>query len=194
MKASKLFIVLLLLGSIGYQIFLVANYFFSTRTIEIQKEIYDNDEKEYLKGYDIVNVPFEQFDIKVQPKDFFDYLLLTNGNGNLLSIIFETVASCWLAWFIYRLEPDHIFIEYFKSLKWPILLLSISFLTHSYGLEYTRDFWKTIFVHRGKTDFWKHDFYVNTKNHYTQYAFILLFLGSFYQSIIYYYRKATIKS
>lgn len=193
MNASKLFIVLLLLGFIGYQIFLIANDFFSTRIIEIQKEIYDNDEKEYLKGYNIVNVPFEQFDIKVEPKGFFDYLLLTNGNGNLLSIILEIAASCWLAWFIYRLKLDHIFLEYFRSLKWPILLLSISFLTDSYGLEYTRDFWKTIFEHGGKTDLWKNDFYINMKNHYTIYAFILLFIGGFCQSIIFYYRKATVK-
>jgi len=83
-KYSVLFFVLIFIGS---QILLIANEFAATRIIEVRKEIYDGNEKDYLKGYEIVNAPFEQFDILVKPKSFWDYLL--HGGSGLRKVIWN---------------------------------------------------------------------------------------------------------
>jgi len=172
-KYSVLFFVLIFIGS---QILLIANEFAATRIIEVRKEIYDGNEKDYLKGYEIVNAPFEQFDILVKPKSFWDYLLLTNKNGNLLSIILKIAAGCCVAWYVYKLDVNDILsLKHTKWIFWSFLLvIAAGWLVHSIGLDYTRDFWRSTNKNTPKDEFGNR-FYIETK--YDILLYVLAFYG-----------------
>jgi hypothetical protein len=191
---SKYLFILIILAFVVYQFYLIGDEFSSTRIIPIQKEIYDSNEKNYLKGYDIENVPYEQFDIKVSPKTFWDYLLLTNENGNLLATVFKIIASLSIAWYIFKLEPDNFFNEnHFKWLIWCIGFIAFAFITMDSGYLHTNDFWKSIHYRKASTDIWGNDFYVNTKTNLMVYAYSCILLIVLLRAIFEYNKPATIK-
>src|SRR5438132_804875 len=109
MKSYKTLSIFGIFIFVAYQIYLIADQFMDTRTIEVRREIFESSEREYFKGYKIENTPFEEFDIQVKPKSLMDYLLLTNSDGNLLGIVLEIAFALYLVWYIYRLEYDIVF-------------------------------------------------------------------------------------
>jgi hypothetical protein len=189
---NKYLFILIILAFIGYQFYLIVNDFSSTRIIQVQKEIYESKEKDYFKNYDIENAPFEQFDIKVSPKTFWDYLLLTNEDGNLLSIILTVMGSLCFAWYIFKLEPATLFDE--KYFKWLILSIGFAafvFIAADSGFWHTSYFWKNSI--KDKTDYWKHNFYINGKNHLMFYAWGCVISMTFLRTVVDYNKPATIK-
>jgi len=178
MNSSKKYLVIaLVVFFIGHQVSIVATRFLDTRIIEVRKEIYEGNEKDYLKSYDIVDAPFEQFDLQVKPKSLLDYLLLTNKDGNLLSLLLEIAAALCIVWYFYKLEFDDIFtLKNAKWIQWSFLLaVSGLWLVQSIGLDHTGEFWTTInkISSPVKEESWKYRFYVETK--YKPIPYILAF-------------------
>jgi len=191
---NKYLFILIILAFIGYQFYLIGNDFSSIRIIQVQKEIQEGEEKDFLKNYDIKNTPFEQFDVSVSPKTFWDYLLLTNEDNNLLSIILTIFASLCFAWYIFKLEPATFFEEKsFKWLIWSIFLIAFIFISMDSGVLHTSDFWGNINSIKSKADFWKYKFHVNTKTNLLIYAYGFTLFGVFLRTVLEYSKPATIK-
>jgi hypothetical protein len=175
-----------------HQGYLIITEFFESRTIEVQKEIYESDEKDYLKGYVITNTPFEQFDIIVTPKSFWDYLLLTNKDGDFLSLILQVASGCCLLWYFVMLDFNNPSWKRGRLLFTAIFLITIAFLAINWGLDHTKVFWKSIYTHHSKTDFWKYDFYVDTKSNAMFYFYALLAVCAIFKEVMWYYGKPKI--
>lgn len=174
-SSSKYLIIFIILAFAGNQLYLIVSQFSDTRIIEVRKEIYESNEKDYLKGYNIENAPFEQFDIRVQPKSFFDYLLLTNQHGNLLGIVLSIAGCCCLARYVYVLEFERMFSnKNFRWIRWAFALIALSFLSDQIALSHTKDFWNSIYVKKGKGE--GYAFYVETE--YNRVLFALVFWAS----------------
>jgi hypothetical protein len=183
----------ILIGFISYQLYLIVTEFSSTRIIQVQKEIYEGDEKDYLKKYDIVNAPFEQFDIKVSPTTVLDYLLLTNNEENLFTLILKIVAGVLGLIYIYKLGHGNLFeIKIMNWARFSIIMIALSYLVLSFGLDHTKDFWKSIYSSQSKIDFWKYEFYINTKNNFLLYFWAIIYMVGFMDSVVEYNKPATI--
>jgi len=168
--------------------YLIIKEFSESRIIEVRKEIYDNDEKDYLKGYEITNAPFEQFDIVVAPKSFWDYLLLTNKDGNFLSLILQLASSCCLFLYISMLDFNNITWQRGRLLFIAGYLIAFAFLAIDFGLDHTKTFWESIYSYHRKTNFWKYAFYVETKNNMLIYLYASLVVLGAFKNIMWYYR------
>jgi hypothetical protein len=164
--SNKLFFLFVLLLFAGNQLYLVATQFWDTRIIEVRKEIYESNEKDYLKDYQIENAPFEKFDLRVQPKTFWDYILLTNKNGNLLSALLIIAFSGCFGWYVYRLNTANFLSP--QDLKWltsALLLIAVCYPAYIEGLFHTKDFWDSIYLKKTKGNFGKNDFFVKTEDY-----------------------------
>ncbi|WP_179415132.1 hypothetical protein HDF19_07855 [Mucilaginibacter sp. E4BP6] len=170
--------ILIIFLFILYQIALIIPEFSSYKVINVRRNIYNAHEPEYLNGYkdfNIQGVPFEEYAIKVQSTNLWDYLLLTNYKGNLLSSMLEIFACVSLACFVFQLEYENFFSN--KSFNWAWVtcgIYTLSVLIHSTGNSYTRDFWQKLFVAKGGGD-QEYDFQYVRYN--LNYIWILIFFA-----------------
>jgi hypothetical protein len=63
-----------------------------SRVIEVKKVLGADDKEPYLKNYHIINNPQAEFDIEVQPKTFWDYILLFNTKGKSVKPV---ISNYW---------------------------------------------------------------------------------------------------
>jgi hypothetical protein len=187
---SKYLILLILVVFAIYKLCLIPHSFSSSRTIQVRRNIYDSTELIGLKGYDVQNTSFEQYDIQVKPITFFDYLLLTDNGENLLSVILTAAAAAGSAWYFYQFELDEIFSK--KKFRWVwcgIFLLYIAYFASFEGGTYTRDFWNSLYVSKGGKDDWNYNYYAdrNTITYFIPVVFITV--AALYRELIKHFNK-----
>jgi hypothetical protein len=140
------------------QIFTIATEYSSPITILIKKENYRKEIDSVTHDsivYDVYKQfkTYEAFHVKVKAKTFWDKLLLTNEDGNLMSEIFKIATSLALARYIFRLQPENVFTGKSLTYFWLTALLFIGIPeSYSIGAEHTRDFWRDYYISKGGTN------------------------------------------
>jgi hypothetical protein len=128
------------------------------QTISVYKRNW-KDSNTFVKGYKTENGTFEEFDVKVNPSDFWDRILLTHENDNILDAILKIAACFLLALYVYQLNYDNLFSKKSFTLFWLILFLYwLNFFTHSIGSDHTRDFFRNLYLAKGGDDSNQFDF------------------------------------
>ena len=123
------------------QAFTIVTEFSGTRLIVVKKEDYTKRIDSVTKD-SLQKTSFETYHFKVQPKSFWDKLLLTNEDGNLLSILFKIASALGAAWFIYNLQFDNLFSKKSFNTIWLTLFFAVGILeAYYFGASYTKDFW-----------------------------------------------------
>ena len=87
----------------------------------------------------------EVFDVKVKPNDFWDRMLLTHEDENILTDIVKALAGLAFAWYIFKLEYDNVFSKRSFYFFWLALFLSVwTFLTLDIGAGHTSSFYEDL--------------------------------------------------
>jgi len=184
MLQYKIFAAIFLAVFLVVQLFLIKNEFAGTRAIEIKMKRY-RDSTVYIKGYQPEGVPVDQFMIKVQPKSFWDYLLLTNTDGNLLTIFFKIAAATAFTWFVFNLSYSSLFSKKsFYIMGLTMALVGGILVAHSYGLSHTLQFWDKLYAANGGSHGSKFQLYVDDKYNLNYYAIPVIFILSLYRYFI----------
>ncbi|HTE01355.1 MAG TPA: hypothetical protein VK668_18845 [Mucilaginibacter sp.] len=121
---------------LGFQSWIIFDQFSQTRLIELRRELPKAQLKLENKYYD-VKAHTEEVTIKVNPDGFFDYLLLTNSNGNLLSITLTIITVLCLVFYHFYRRVENVY--------WVAkVILKLIFIAFIIGLDYTIHFWKDV--------------------------------------------------
>jgi hypothetical protein len=191
LQQIKVLSFLFIAGFIVVEIFTIFNDYNGTRSIQVVQSTYHDTAT--IARIKVANVSVQKFQVKVKPKDVWDDLLLTNEDGNLLSIVFKIMVGMSLAWYIYHLEYDNIFTK--NSLnRFSILLYMIISVIAAYdwGQLHTRDFWKSFYTLHGGDKQDSVFSFDSGVNHYLAFYMIPLnLIYNFYKSLVY---RATEKS
>ncbi|MDR3695580.1 hypothetical protein [Mucilaginibacter sp.] len=111
------------------------------QTITVYRRDY-NDTNAYITGYKTASPKIEVFDVKVKPNDFWDRMLLTHEDENILTDIVKALAGLAFAWYIFKLEYDNVFSKRSFIVFWLALSLSIlTFLALDIGAGHTSSFY-----------------------------------------------------
>lgn len=142
-----------------FQLISISPQFSGPKTITIYKRIYQ-DSNAYIKGYVAGGGKFETFNVKVKPNDFWDRLLLTADDDNLLIDFVKIAAGLAFVYYVYNLQYDNFFSK--KSFWLFMLTLYICFLSYcafTFGIYHTRDFWRELYIAKGgkERDSWDFD-------------------------------------
>jgi hypothetical protein len=149
MRNYRFLPIAIILVFICVQIFLIADKFSGTRIIEVQKRDYRNVVT-FSKSFRIKGTVVEDYNLKVQPKDFWDSMLLTNEDGNLLSILFKIAVSLSLIWYFFNLNYDNVFSKRSLNIVWmTLLLIGCTVLARYFGRSHTKDFWDNLSTSNG---------------------------------------------
>jgi hypothetical protein len=158
MMQFKAVALLIIAVSLIFGIYTIASQCSYPRTITVYKRSY-TDSNKYLKGYKNVKGSVEKFDIKVTPVTFWDRILLTDEDDNLLSGMFKVLAGLICAYYFYNLSYDNIFSKKSFNLFWLTLLFGVfSYVAFGIGAGHTKDFFINLYLTKGGTDDIKYDF------------------------------------
>lgn len=173
MRNYRFFPIAIILVFICVQIFLIADKFSGSRIIEIQKRNY-RGVVTFSKSFRVGGTVVEDYNLKVQSKDFWDNMLLTNEDGNLLSILFKITASVSLIWYLFNLNYDNVFSKRSLNIVWITLILIFCTVSAHYyfGRSHTKDFWDTMCTSNGISQEMRYMFDV-PKNNCTYFNFFL---------------------
>jgi len=184
MLQFKIFAAALLAVFLAVQVYLIANEFWGTRTIEIKMKRY-GDSAIYLKGIHPDGVPLNQFVVRVKPQTLGDILLLTNSKGNLLGILFKIAAAIVFTCFIFNLSYSSLFsIKSFNLIWLAVALVGCVLIARCIGLNHTRDFWNKLYASEGGGHDKRFDLYIDTRYGLKYYAIPVIFILSIYRYFI----------
>ncbi len=98
------------------------------------------------------------------PNGFWDRILLTDDDENILSDVFKIAAALVFALYIYDLSYDGIFSKKSFNLFWLTLFLWVlSYVAFSVGADHTKDFFTDLYMAKGGMDDLKYDFQSSLK-------------------------------
>ena len=108
MSINKFFSLIGIVIFLAFQSWVLVNEFSQTRFVEVRNELPKSkllfNKREYR-----VMAHSEEVTIEVNPTSFWDYLLLTNANGNLLSIILSIATVLLLVYYNFYRSNDNVY-------------------------------------------------------------------------------------
>ncbi len=181
-------IFLVIAGFIVVSIFNIATEFSGPRTILIKKEnsykaidsvTHDSLVYNYSKQFRT----YEAFHVKVKAKTFWDKILLTNEDGNLMCELFKIALCVALAWYVYQLQLENIFSRKSFNIIWLSVMLFVGIIESlAIGADYTRYFWRDYFISKGGNELIGYDFFGDTRIPWT-YMWIIMPFGWLYRAL-----------
>jgi hypothetical protein len=133
---------------LGFQVWIISDQFSQTRSIDVQRNL-PKTQLKFKKQYYNITEHTEEVTIIVTPAGFFDYLLLTNSNGNLLSIILTilTVVCLVIYNFFRPMENVFWFAQFMFRFIFVAFIVGIEYTNHSLR-DYSSEFTSDIFIIR----------------------------------------------
>ena len=187
MGSFKIFSLIIIGAYIIAQLFSIVMQSRGPRSVTIYKRNYQ-DTNAYVRGYSVENTKVEVFDIKVKPKGFWDWLLLTQDDDNVLVDLFKAASALLFAWYFYQLNYDNIFSKRSLNLFWAGLFLCVlNYITLGVGADHTRDFFRAISAAKSadRSDYYDFQSHLraNTITHdYWIYVWVPMILVNFYKA------------
>lgn len=169
------------------QLFSIVPRLTGPQTITVYKENYQ-DTNAYIKGYKIVHSKIEVFDVKVRANDFWDRILLTHEDENLLVDFLKAASGLVFAWYIFKLNYDNLFSKKSFNLFWLGLFLSVmSYVAFDIGAAHTSDFYGDLYLTKGGDKladyYFERGLKINTILHnYWMYLWVPMILINFYKT------------
>jgi len=133
------------------------------QTITVYKRTY-TDSDAYIQGYKREPFSVEIFNIKVKPNGFWDRILLTDENENLLSDVLKVATAILFVFYIYNLRFDNIFSNKSFNIIWvTIFICVLSYMAYDIGADHTKDFFTKLYTSSGGKELTKYDFQRNSR-------------------------------
>ncbi|BAU52354.1 hypothetical protein [Mucilaginibacter gotjawali] len=169
------------------QLFSIVPQLKGPQTITVYKEN-NLDTTAYIKGYKTADTKVEVFDVKVTPNSFWDRLLLTHQDENIMVDILKAACGMAFAWYFFKLKYDNVFSKRSLNLFWLALSLCVMiFLALSIGQDHTSDFYCALFLAKGGDELTKYDFQRQLIRNTTQhdlwiYMWVPMIILNFYKA------------
>jgi hypothetical protein len=187
--AVKYFAIIVVLAFAGVQVMYIVKEFSDTRIITVTKKV-PNTQTLELKGYHITKDHFEKADVRVQPNNFSDYLLLTSYKGNLLSIMLKIGACLCVAWYAFKLKPYNLLsIRQYGTLFLAFILYVFSVFAYNSGMQHNSEFWNYTYWHDKSGPVIQKGFFVVDDARHSYSFIVLAFICLFYQYFVGYPKK-----
>lgn len=135
--------------------FLLFNIFFAvtyinnpSRVITVETNLISDNGNGYLKKFHIIGTPETEYNIEVQPKTFWDYILLPKHHENLLNIFFQVLGSGLLIWYFLKTKPDTLFAKQnLRLLYGAFICLYFIALSISCAQTHAEAYWNNIYAY-----------------------------------------------
>ncbi|MDP9075860.1 MAG: hypothetical protein M3O71_00405 [Bacteroidota bacterium] len=163
------FVVFLCLGLfVLVQSFLLVPEFSGKKKITVYKRNY-MDSNSYIRGYKSESAHIDVFNVKVNPKGFWDRLLLTNEEDGNLLVGFAKILFCLVfAFYMYNLEYENIFsTQSFNIFTATLFCCMLVYMVYYFGELHTRDFWRDFYQAHTGDDSNRFDFQLGLQDHST---------------------------
>jgi len=157
------------------------------RIVTVYRENY-REINTVIKPYQTENTPIEVFEMRVKPNGFWDELLLTRDDENVLVDIFKMASGLVFAWYFFKQDYDNIFSNRSRDLFFAgLFLCTFNYITFGVGADHTRDFCSALFAPKKGDDtaeiYFKSQIKSNTITHdYWIYVWVPMILINFYKT------------
>lgn len=140
------------------QIFLIIPQLSGPKVITVYKEI-SRDSNAYIKGYKAESTHVDQFNVKVQPNSFWDRLLFTKEEDNLLYDFFKVAAGLTFCLYAFNLQYNNFFSKKSTILfGMALYAIVLGYAAFDIGLTHTLDFYRDLYIAKGGDRSGRYDF------------------------------------